>query len=55
MAQKCSVDQDKHDVDKMLLLLATIYESARLLSSGPLLQRCSLKHGEPSLASLATK
>lgn len=44
MAQKCSVDQDKHDVDKMLLLLATIYESARLLSSGPLLQRCSLKH-----------
>nr|KYP56658.1 Cytochrome P450 71A20 [Cajanus cajan] len=28
----------------MPLLLATIYESARLLPTGPMLQRCSLKH-----------
>ncbi|KAJ8755838.1 hypothetical protein K2173_024383 [Erythroxylum novogranatense] len=32
------------DVHKMFLLLATIYESARLLPGGPLLQRCSLKN-----------
>ncbi|GLJ31154.1 hypothetical protein SUGI_0624260 [Cryptomeria japonica] len=32
------------DVQKMHFLLATIYESARLLPAGPLLQRCSLKH-----------
>uniref|UniRef100_A0A0D6R0P3 Uncharacterized protein n=1 Tax=Araucaria cunninghamii TaxID=56994 RepID=A0A0D6R0P3_ARACU len=31
------------DVQKMHFLLATIYESARLLPAGPLLQRCSLK------------
>ncbi|KAB5573033.1 hypothetical protein DKX38_000227 [Salix brachista] len=33
----------EENVEKMLLLLATIYESARLLPAGPLLQRCSLK------------
>ncbi|CAA6653977.1 unnamed protein product [Spirodela intermedia] len=32
------------DVQKMQFLLATVFESARLLPSGPLLQRCSLKH-----------
>ncbi|KAJ9179519.1 hypothetical protein P3X46_011299 [Hevea brasiliensis] len=35
--------KDAENVDKMVLLLATIYESARLVSPGPLLQRCSLK------------
>ncbi|XP_057451331.1 geranylhydroquinone 3''-hydroxylase CYP76B74-like isoform X2 [Lotus japonicus] len=35
----------KHeDVYRMPLLLATVYESARLLPIGPMLQRCSLKH-----------
>lgn len=34
------------DVQKMQFLLATVFESARLLPSGPLLQRCSLKYGE---------
>lgn len=33
------------DVQRMHFLLATVYESARLLPAGPLLQRCSLKHG----------
>ncbi|KAF2300855.1 hypothetical protein GH714_017840 [Hevea brasiliensis] len=37
--------KDAQNVDKMVLLLATIYESARLLPPGPLLQRCSLKDG----------
>ncbi|KAJ6704878.1 CYTOCHROME P450 FAMILY 4 [Salix purpurea] len=37
-----SVREDQ-DVEEMHLLLATIYESARLLPAGPLLQRCSLK------------
>ncbi|XP_021752623.1 cytochrome P450 4d2-like [Chenopodium quinoa] len=32
----------KQDVSEMHLLLATLYESARLLPAGPLLQRCSL-------------
>ncbi|XP_068664011.1 cytochrome P450 734A1-like [Aristolochia californica] len=32
------------DVQKMTFLLATVYEAARLLPAGPLLQRCSLKH-----------
>ncbi|KAF1894231.1 hypothetical protein Lal_00004155 [Lupinus albus] len=32
------------DVYRMPLLLATVYESARLLPTGPMLQRCSLKH-----------
>ncbi|KAH8512609.1 hypothetical protein H0E87_006041 [Populus deltoides] len=40
--KKGSVREDQ-DVEEMLLLLATIYESARLLPAGPLLQRCSLK------------
>lgn len=40
-----SVREDQ-DVEEMLLLLATIYESARLLPAGPLLQRCSLKDGK---------
>ncbi|KAK7271523.1 hypothetical protein RJT34_27497 [Clitoria ternatea] len=35
---------EHEDVYRMPLLLATIYESARLLPSGPILQRCSLKH-----------
>ncbi|KAL9407133.1 hypothetical protein Peur_004105 [Populus x canadensis] len=35
--------KEDQNVEKMLLLLATIYESARLLPAGPLLQRCSLK------------
>lgn len=43
--KKGSVREDQ-DVEEMLLLLATIYESARLLPAGPLLQRCSLKDGE---------
>ncbi|XP_011655532.1 tabersonine 16-hydroxylase 1 isoform X1 [Cucumis sativus] len=42
-AQKDSVKDPQNNVDNMPLLLATIYESARLLPSGPLLQRCSLK------------
>ncbi|KAG1370994.1 putative 11-oxo-beta-amyrin 30-oxidase [Cocos nucifera] len=36
---------DSLEVQKMHFLLATVYESARLLPAGPLLQRCSLKHG----------
>ncbi|CAK7336452.1 unnamed protein product [Dovyalis caffra] len=40
--KKGSVKEDQN-IQKMLLLLATIYESARLLPAGPLLQRCSLK------------
>ena len=49
MARKGSIKQDQQYVDKMLLLLATVYESARLLPAGPLLQRCSLKHGKALL------
>lgn len=41
--QKGSVKDPQKNVDNMPLLLATIYESARLLPAGPLLQRCSLK------------
>ncbi|XP_059460977.1 cytokinin hydroxylase-like [Corylus avellana] len=44
MTRNGSMKQDQHCVDKMVLLLATVYESARLLPAGPLLQRCSLKH-----------
>lgn len=33
------------DVKNMHYLMATLHESARLLPSGPLLQRCSLFHG----------
>ncbi|KAL2337276.1 hypothetical protein Fmac_011722 [Flemingia macrophylla] len=35
---------EHEDVYRMPLLLATIYESARLLPTGPMLQRCSMKH-----------
>ncbi|OMO86073.1 Cytochrome P450 [Corchorus olitorius] len=45
MARKCTDASNQHDTEKMPLLLATVYESARLMPSGPLLQRCSLKHG----------
>ncbi|XP_010557898.1 PREDICTED: cytochrome P450 4A25-like [Tarenaya hassleriana] len=41
--RKASTKQDEHDVHHMHLLLATIYESARLQPARPLLQRC-LKH-----------
>ncbi|KAE9459654.1 hypothetical protein C3L33_08417, partial [Rhododendron williamsianum] len=37
--------KDQQSVEKMAFLLATVYESSRLLPAGPLLQRCSLKHG----------
>lgn len=46
MARDGSMKQDPQCIDKMRLLLATVYESARLLPAGPLLQRCSLKHGK---------
>ncbi|XP_020590109.1 cytochrome P450 734A5-like isoform X2 [Phalaenopsis equestris] len=42
--KKKTSDLDRSDVQKMNLLLATLYESARLLPPGPFLQRCSLKH-----------
>ncbi|KAI7981253.1 Cytochrome P450 3A11 [Camellia lanceoleosa] len=42
--RKGSLSQDQQSVKQMLFLLATLYESARLLPAGPLLQRCSLKH-----------
>ena len=48
-ARKGLIKQDQQCVDKMPLLLATVYESARLLPSGPLLQRCSLKNGKTLL------
>ncbi|KAF7137446.1 hypothetical protein RHSIM_Rhsim07G0073100 [Rhododendron simsii] len=38
------VRKDQQSVEKMAFLLATVYESSRLLPAGPLLQRCSLKH-----------
>ncbi|KAJ7949409.1 putative Cytochrome P450 [Quillaja saponaria] len=44
MVGKESLEHDQQDVYKMLLLLATVYESARLLPAGRFLQRCSLKH-----------
>ncbi|XP_021296520.1 11-oxo-beta-amyrin 30-oxidase-like [Herrania umbratica] len=44
MAQKGSGEIDQPNAEKMPLLLATVYESARLMPAGPLLQRCSLKH-----------
>ncbi|KAF3434225.1 hypothetical protein FNV43_RR25328 [Rhamnella rubrinervis] len=44
VTQKDSMKQVEQNVDKMPLLLATVYESARLLPAGPLLQRCSLDH-----------
>ncbi|ONK67480.1 uncharacterized protein A4U43_C05F490 [Asparagus officinalis] len=42
--QQRTCNQDSYDVQKMPLLLATVYESARLLPPGRLLQRCSLNH-----------
>ncbi|KAB2078858.1 hypothetical protein ES319_A06G192000v1 [Gossypium barbadense] len=44
MAKKGLEDKAQPVVEKMPLLLATIYESARVMPAGPLLQRCSLKH-----------
>ncbi|XP_030462013.1 uncharacterized protein LOC115681939 isoform X2 [Syzygium oleosum] len=41
-ARKLSQKEDYRHLDEMVLLFATIYESARLLPSWPLLQRCSL-------------
>ncbi|KAG7031903.1 Cytochrome P450 [Cucurbita argyrosperma subsp. argyrosperma] len=43
IVQQGSVKDHQKNVNNMPLLLATIYESARLLPAGPLLQRCSLK------------
>ncbi|XWS74597.1 hypothetical protein CRYUN_Cryun01aG0012200 [Craigia yunnanensis] len=44
MARKGSGERDQPNVENMPLLLATVYESARVMPAGPLLQRCSLKH-----------
>ncbi|XP_010244425.1 PREDICTED: cytochrome P450 734A1-like [Nelumbo nucifera] len=44
MMRRESSNPELQNVDKMHFLLATVYESARLLPAGPLLQRCSLKH-----------
>ncbi|XVE68432.1 hypothetical protein DITRI_Ditri09bG0068200 [Diplodiscus trichospermus] len=44
MTRKSSEERDQANVENMPLLVATIYESARVMPSGPLLQRCSLKH-----------
>lgn len=44
--------RDQQSVEKMAFLLATVYESSRILPAGPLLQRCSLKHGEKLFAFL---
>ncbi|XWS65438.1 hypothetical protein CRYUN_Cryun05aG0112700 [Craigia yunnanensis] len=45
MARKGSGERNQPNVEKMPLLLATVYEAARVMPAGPLLQRCSLKHG----------
>ncbi|KAK1277203.1 Cytochrome P450 [Acorus gramineus] len=39
-----SAELDSHNVQRMHILLAVVYESARLLPRRPLLQRCSLGH-----------
>ncbi|KAL7083781.1 hypothetical protein ACP275_14G183400 [Erythranthe tilingii] len=44
MAQKVRRKTYEQNVEGMPKLLATVYESARLLPAGPLLQRCSLHH-----------
>ncbi|KAM7472590.1 hypothetical protein LguiA_010773 [Lonicera macranthoides] len=44
MVHKVSEEHGQKDFNKMPFLLATVYECARLLPAGPLLQRCSLKH-----------
>ncbi|KAF8009975.1 hypothetical protein BT93_J0834 [Corymbia citriodora subsp. variegata] len=41
-ARRLSQKEDYRHLDEMVLLFATIYESARLLQAWPLLQRCSL-------------
>lgn len=46
MARKGPVEEDRKFVDDMILLTATVYESARLLPAWPLLQRCSLENGK---------
>ncbi|CAK8564919.1 unnamed protein product [Lathyrus sativus] len=43
MAGRNPSKYEHEDVYRMPLLLATIYESARLLPTGPMLQRCSTK------------
>ena len=52
MSRKGGQKQKQQDVDKMLVLMATVYESARLMPAGPLLQRCSLKDGMKLLSLL---
>lgn len=52
MAKKGLEDKAQPVVEKMPLLWATIYESARVMPAGPLLQRCSLKHGKQFFESL---
>ncbi|KAF6171027.1 hypothetical protein GIB67_035869 [Kingdonia uniflora] len=44
MVRQRSNESEMHDFRSMNFLLATIFESARLLPARPLLQRCSLKH-----------
>lgn len=44
MAQKVGRRPDEQNFDTIPNLLAVVYESARLLPAGPLLQRCSLGH-----------
>ncbi|KAI4323594.1 hypothetical protein L6164_023187 [Bauhinia variegata] len=44
MAMKQQSKYEEQDVYRMPLLLATVFESARLMPSGSLLQRCPLKH-----------
>ncbi|KAM1157729.1 hypothetical protein ACFX1X_028613 [Malus domestica] len=44
MARNSSLEEGQLDIHKMVLLLATVYESARLVPPGSLIQRCSLKH-----------
>lgn len=45
MVRKISQRHDQQGVGGLPFLLATLYESARLLPAGLFLQRCSLKHG----------
>ncbi|KAI4332914.1 hypothetical protein L6164_017784 [Bauhinia variegata] len=44
MVMKHPSKYKEQDIYRMPLLLATVFESARLMPTGPLLQRCSLKH-----------
>ncbi|KAH6791629.1 hypothetical protein C2S52_002106 [Perilla frutescens var. hirtella] len=44
MVQKVGRSPDEQNYDMTPNLLAVVYESARLLPAGPLLQRCSLQH-----------